>query len=108
MTTKRFIDISLWTGVFSLLSMCEGLTQSCPPFPPVPPPNLPPGDPSSTGVANAQDPNEKRGPIGFGAANFLAPSAALPYRIKFENFGPGSVGANGAPLPSQVWASAPA
>lgn len=46
--------------------------------------------------------------MGFGAANFLLPGASLPYRIKFENFGPGSVDGNGAPLPSQVWASAPA
>lgn len=73
-----------------------------------PPPGLPPEPGGTSGTASATDPNEKLGPIGFGAANFLAPGASLPYRIKFENFGPGSVGANGTPLPSQVWASAPA
>ena len=59
-------------------------------------------------IRNAVDPNEKVGPMGFGTANFLAPGASLPYRIKFENFGPGSVDGNGASFPSQVWASAPA
>ncbi len=59
-------------------------------------------------ITQSMDPNEKRGPMGFGAANFLAPGTSLPYRIKFENFGPGSADGNGAPLPSQVWASAPA
>lgn len=80
----------------------------CSPPPDPRPPSLPPGPGGTSGTANATDPNEKYGPAGFGAANFLAPRAALPYRIKFENLGPGSVGADGAPLPSQAWASAPA
>lgn len=71
-------------------------------------PGLPQNDDIISEITNSQDPNEKRGPMGFGSANFLAPGASLPYRIKFENFGPGSVGADGAPFPSQVWASAPA
>ena len=31
------------------------------------------------------DPNQKRGPSGFGTAGYISPSTPLPYRIDFEN-----------------------
>ncbi|HAB17422.1 MAG TPA: hypothetical protein DCE44_13340, partial [Verrucomicrobiales bacterium] len=82
----------------------------CPPASPtqIPTPGLPPNDETETQSVSSTDPNEKRGPSGFGAANFLTAGASFPYRIRFENFGPGSTNANGEPFPPEVWASAPA
>ena len=54
-----------------------------PPEPPNPPYNDG-GDGSTTGVTS-QDPNEKIGPAGFGAAGYVAAGSLLPYRIDFEN-----------------------
>ncbi|MDX1928507.1 MAG: RHS repeat-associated core domain-containing protein [Pirellulaceae bacterium] len=48
------------------------------------------GDRSNTEVAQSIDPNEKLGAAGFGPQSFIAPSVEIPYRINFENLGPGS------------------
>ena len=52
-----------------------------------PPPNPPQkvvlhGSVSASGSA---DPNDIVGPVGYGAANFVAPNSVLPYQIDFEN-----------------------
>ena len=36
------------------------------------------------------DPNEKHGASGFGEDAFIAPDTVIPYRVHFENLGPGS------------------
>ena len=64
------------------------------------------GEEGNSGVAEAIDPNEKLGPAGFGPENWLAPDKALPYRVNFENIGPGSVDGAGNPFPT--FATAPA
>ncbi|MGC9348407.1 MAG: RHS repeat-associated core domain-containing protein, partial [Anaerolineae bacterium] len=38
-----------------------------------------------TGTAGAVDPNEKTGPAGHGAENYVAPGQSLAYRVDFEN-----------------------
>lgn len=59
--------------------------------------------------AAASDPNDKTGVAGVGAAGFISLSATLPYLIRFENTGPGSVDpVTGNPYPPSVWATAPA
>ncbi|MFO0943396.1 MAG: RHS repeat-associated core domain-containing protein, partial [Pirellulales bacterium] len=56
--------------------------------------NLDPPDPPGGGdiggggkskTVNSNDPNELLGPAGFGAPNFVAADATLPYEIHFEN-----------------------
>lgn len=82
-----------------------------------PPPPLPPGSPPSGGNGSggasasspfivSRDPNEKLGPVGIGPQNWITGDDALPYRINFENLGPGSKDANGDPYPT--FATAPA
>jgi len=44
-----------------------------------------PSDTVITVLANAFDPNDKRGPIGFGTPNFVEAGKLLSYRIDFEN-----------------------
>jgi RHS repeat-associated protein len=69
--------------------------------PPSPPPNK---DSDSKKTKNAQsiDPNEKHGAAGYGPQAYIAAGTLIPYRIDFENLGPGSV-----PTPQQP-ATAPA
>ncbi len=64
-----------------------------------------PGGKGSSGSANSNDPNEKLGP-GVGSEGWVAADALLPYRINFENLGPGSVDDNGDPY--ETFATAPA
>jgi RHS repeat-associated protein len=79
----------------------------------------PPGGPAGPGggadggsggsaVIEAIDPNHLYGPSGQGPQNFLTPDSLFPYRIEFENYGPGSVNEDGTPAPAERWASAPA
>ncbi len=76
-----------------------------PQFKPGPPP--PPSGGSSGGSASSQilrpkDPNEKFGIAGYGPEAFITAGTTIPYRINFENLGPGS-----EPVPSEP-ATAPA
>lgn len=64
-----------------------------------------PGDNGHPRSPGSFDPNEKFGP-GAGAAGWVTANALLPYRINFENLGPGSRDANGNPFPT--FATAPA
>ena len=59
-------------------------------------------------TAAAIDPNEKTAQAGYGPESFVAASRAVPYRVEFENYGPGSVEADGTPAPASRWATAPA
>jgi RHS repeat-associated protein len=64
-----------------------------------------PGEPGGEGDGpspSAIDPNEKFGAAGFGAPSFIPGQTTIPYRIDFENLGPGST-----PAPTQP-ATAPA
>ena len=90
------------------------LPSPCSPFPitpfPPPPPTPPaplckPEDENCFGepeVPEAVDPNEKLGATGFGAEAYILADTVIPYRINFENLGPGSV-----PTPTKP-ATAPA
>jgi RHS repeat-associated protein len=75
-----------------------------------PPPIAPPAgeieDDGATELALAKDPNEKLGPAGFGPEAWIAADSILPYRINFENIGPGSLDSNGDSFPT--FATAPA
>ncbi|MEQ1828603.1 MAG: RHS repeat-associated core domain-containing protein, partial [Pirellula sp.] len=73
-----------------------------------PPPGGGIGGSGANAVSNAVDPNEKRAGAGFGTLSFVASSSAIPYRIEFENYGPGSVETDGTPAPASRWATAPA
>jgi Dockerin type I domain len=53
-------------------------------------------------VPQAVDPNEKLGASGYGTKGYIPAGTLIPYRINFENLGPGSV-----PTPAQP-ATAPA
>lgn len=66
------------------------------------------GDEGAAGASHSQDPNALYGPAGFGPQNFVRGDTVFPYRIEFENYGPGSVEADGSPAPSSRWATAPA
>jgi RHS repeat-associated protein len=66
------------------------------------------GAQTSTNASGAFDPNELIGPAGFGTANYVAAEQTLSYKVKFENYGPGSVEHDGTPAPSNRWATAPA
>ncbi len=61
-----------------------------------------PGAGGGSGVAGAIDPNEKFGAGGYGTNAYIQANSLIPYRINFENSGPGSV-----PTPTQI-ATAPA
>ena len=58
--------------------------------------------PAGPDVPQAVDPNEKLGASGFGPQAYILAGTVIPYRIDFENLGPGSV-----PTPTQP-ATAPA
>ncbi len=64
------------------------------------------GGGGGSGSANSVDPNEKFGAKGAGVRNWVESGALIPYRINFENLGPGSVDGNGNPFPT--FATAPA
>jgi RHS repeat-associated protein len=59
-----------------------------------------------TGVSTSIDPNDKFGAEGFGPQAFIKADTAIPYRIRFENLGPGSKDHDGNPYPT--FATAPA
>lgn len=59
-------------------------------------------DSKKTHSAQSIDPNEKHGAAGYGPQAYIAAGTLIPYRIDFENLGPGSV-----PTPQQP-ATAPA
>ncbi|MBX7105905.1 MAG: hypothetical protein K1X57_17610 [Gemmataceae bacterium] len=59
-------------------------------------------DDGSTDAVEAVDPNEKETAAGFGPQRFITANTVIPYTIRFENLGPGSV-----PEPTQP-ATAPA
>jgi RHS repeat-associated protein len=72
--------------------------------PPAPKPTPPGGGGSSggAGTSGSFDPNEKLGAAGLGPQAFIAARTVIPYRIDFENLGPGTV-----PTPARP-ATAPA
>jgi RHS repeat-associated protein len=74
----------------------------CTPRLPFPLPPGVPGPGGGGGVTGSIDPNEKLGAAGFGHEGFIAEDIAIPYRVNFENLGPGTV-----PTPAQP-ATAPA
>ncbi len=56
----------------------------CPPSnPPIPPSNA--SSSTTSSAVTSQDPNSMDGPSGYGAANFVSDSGALPYQVNFEN-----------------------
>jgi hypothetical protein len=57
-------------------------------------------------VPFSEDPNEKFGANGVGLKNWVRTDAVIPYRVNFENLGPGSVDGGGNPY--ATFASAPA
>ncbi|MBX3439916.1 MAG: hypothetical protein KF861_20670 [Planctomycetaceae bacterium] len=61
------------------------------------------GDSGDSDTAGAVDPNEKFGATGYGQQGFIVPGTTVPYRINFENLGPGTVPApdNPATAPAQ-------
>ena len=74
-----------------------------PPEPDDPPPPPPkPKIPKRPITPSAIDPNEKHGAAGYGPQAFIPADTQIPYRIDFENLGPGSV-----PAPTRP-ATAPA
>lgn len=100
-------DLSLTTG----WTWCHPLPQL--PNPPgtagpTPPGNGSGGGGGSSNTANARDPNHLVGPAGFGSQHWVRGDATLPYRIEFENYGPGSLNPDGTPVDSSRWATAPA
>ena len=114
------------TGAFGVLSGCflnrgghligspnlsavisVGTLGQCKPLPPRLPLPLPAagggtGAGGSAGTAFSVDPNEKFGASGYGPQEFVRAETTIPYRINFENLGPGTV-----PTPAQP-ATAPA
>jgi hypothetical protein len=62
-----------------------------------------PGPGGGSPAPGAFDPNEKFGAAGFGPRAFIAQDVAIPYRVTFENLGPGSVPTpeHPAPAPAQ-------
>lgn len=70
------------------------------------PPGGEDGDAGGSGASQSEDPNGKLGPAGFGPEGWIAADKVLPYRVNFENIGPGSIDANGDPFPT--FATAPA
>jgi RHS repeat-associated protein len=72
------------------------------------PPPYPPGESGSAGGSGSsqtlfsKDPNDKLGAAGYGSQAFIQQGTLIPYRINFENLGPGS-----EPTPTEP-ATAPA
>jgi len=66
------------------------------------------GEAGASCNAHSSDPNHLLGPSGSGPQNYVRSDTFLPYRIEFENYGPGSVNADGTPVSSDRWATAPA
>ena len=67
---------------------------------PISSPRAPDGEVSATArpwIRRPKDPNDKLGPAGFGDAAYVPIESDLPYRIRFENLGPGSVPPPAAP-----------
>ena len=60
----------------------------------------------ASGIAAAVDPNEKIGPTGYGPQAWIPADSLMPYRINFENLGPGSKKPNGDPYPNVATAPA--
>src|SRR5690606_3275835 len=60
------------------------------PLPPLPPGKPGPKGPDCGGIAVSVDPNEIVGPNGDGTGRWVQPGATHPYRVSFENLGPGS------------------
>jgi RHS repeat-associated protein len=66
------------------------------------PPVGTPGQGGSLEPVVSNDPNQKTGPGGHGTGNHVPPQSTIPYRIDFENLGPGTT-----PTPARP-ATAPA
>ena len=63
----------------------------------------------TTWFYGASDPNDKLGPHGYSTHNFVLSDVMLPYRIRFENVGPGSIDpVTSEPFAPEQWATAPA
>jgi RHS repeat-associated protein len=107
-TIYNLLTANLTDKTFTVLinETTEYIQKNCDPPPPPPPPGPGPGGTGGgnggSGAVGSVDPNEKFGAAGYGAAAFVRGVATIPYRINFENLGPGSV-----PTPSQP-ATAPA
>ena len=54
-------------------------------------------DEGTVGTPRSRDPNQKLSVAGFGDEHFVAGSRTVPYRIEYENLGPGSVPAPAMP-----------
>ncbi|MCL2303772.1 MAG: hypothetical protein FWC43_00350 [Planctomycetaceae bacterium] len=69
-----------------IVAMASSITQ-CPTPPPPPPPPVPPPGPPGGGasVPRSVDPNEIRGPYGYGEDGWIIGSETLAYEIHFEN-----------------------
>jgi RHS repeat-associated protein len=82
---RHAIPGNVWTPAYlDLYLQSYNFQSNCPP----PKPPIPPTTASSSktsGVALAQDPNSMNGPAGYGAGNYVAADALLPYQIIFEN-----------------------
>jgi RHS repeat-associated protein len=65
-----------------------------------------PGSPGALSVSTSVDPNDKTAAGGVGPGNWVPSAHVIPYRIRFENLGPGSVDAEGNPY--STFATAPA
>ncbi|MEZ6131916.1 MAG: cadherin domain-containing protein [Planctomycetaceae bacterium] len=70
--------------------------------------NAYPGDEDEADVLTPRDPNEKKPTLGHGPESFVSLTEPVPYRVDFENYGPGSVESDGTPAPESRWATAPA
>jgi RHS repeat-associated protein len=79
-----------------------------PPDPPDPPEpdDGEKGDGDSSRNVTPADPNDKIGAGGYGDAAYIDGASLIPYRIRFENLGPGSKDPDGNPYP--IVATAPA
>jgi YD repeat-containing protein len=64
---------------------------------------------SNSEIRTSVDPNDKLGPDGYGEANFVSNTGEIPYKIRFENVGEGSINLDtDEPYDPEFWASAPA
>ena len=110
------MEFPICQGIFGRTvstSYTSGFYQ-CPDEPPPPPPGGPPGGGGpggggaggGSGAATSQDPNEKFAVSGFGEQGWIRSYALIPYRINFENLGPGSRDDNGNPY--TTYATSPA
>ena len=59
-------------------------------------------------MSEQQTPTNSTAPPATRYPNFVRAVASMPYRIEFENYGPGSIEHDGTPAPSSRWATAPA